>query len=536
VMTSMICWGCWTKRRRSSKKKRPSKQKKKTEYESELFVGDHCKIRVDPLTRAISVDGLRTRLRRWTFVSLINLPLKLHSKCVTSRQFVVIGVLSSKEIKMSKNNNRYLMLKIDDFRANVTCFVFSDDIISNFCKIMEGTVLVLASPTIMSERNQSTSGHSKRSSQEISLKIEEPEQVLVVGKSLDFAFCPKMDHRQNRCRNVINKATHDLCEFHKAAQYKKFAAKRNDTNRTSMSRSHLKQNRTRSLSGPGNGISMVQRRTRQSEQRRNRSMYGEQKKANRVKVDHKANREKNRAMLLQSGGMTDGLRRRIQKYGNGGKSIQQIQDQKKKRERDRLLAGKALIPHLGANWGHSPAAKGAAAGIQIVFEPKATAKGAEAPAVDGHSEGSTKLRRKRSFKEISSHSADEEDGDECPSRKRPKTSSGGNAERAESEEDDVVEVGQNSVAVTVFVCMASKCSLRTKASETLNDFCRGHRGNVTRSTGRKYFWKCDACGHRIHTLNTKKTPRKCKCGRNKWLPTSATNKKAPKRATSNPLN
>ena len=64
----------------------------------------------------------------------------------------------------------------------------------------------------------------------ISLKIKEAAQVLVVGRSLDFALCPKlMGDGQTRCQDVMDKSRDDLCEFHRAKQYKKFAAKRNDT-------------------------------------------------------------------------------------------------------------------------------------------------------------------------------------------------------------------------------------------------------------------------------------------------------------------
>merc|ERR1719295_941590 len=400
--------------------------KKKSEYESELFVGGHCKIRVDPQTRAISVADLSTRLRRWTFVSLLNLPLKLNSKCVTSKQFVLIGVLSSKEIKISKNQNKYLMLKLDDFKANVSCFIFNADAISKFCKIQEGTVLVLASPTIMNERNNNSNDRNhningpgsfgQRSTNNmnhtISLKIDDFEQVLVVGKSLDFAFCPKLEgYGRIPCRNVINKATHDLCEFHKAQQYKKYASKRNDTNRSSTSR--LRQNTKKSLSGPGNGISMVQRRSRQMASRHNGMLDDRQRNGSggrfagnsrfpkkRVAVDHKLQRQRNRETLLESKDMmSEGLRRRMNKYGTGGKQQSQIQSDSKRKEMERILKGKTLIPHLGANWGSNKntAGKGGG-GMQIVFEPKAVSL--DPPGTGSNQRKQSKVARKRSFNDM----------------------------------------------------------------------------------------------------------------------------------------
>ena len=40
-----------------------------------------------------------------------------------NQQFVIIGILASKMIK-TKNNNKYLLIKIDDFVASISCFIF----------------------------------------------------------------------------------------------------------------------------------------------------------------------------------------------------------------------------------------------------------------------------------------------------------------------------------------------------------------------------------------------------------------------------
>eukprot|EP01084_Bolivina_argentea_P163318 284140_1 len=77
-------------------------QKNKQESESYVCPSIRCKLRVDPTTRAISSESLTLRLRHWSFVSLINLPLKLHNKSVINKEFVVIGILSSKKKKKKK--------------------------------------------------------------------------------------------------------------------------------------------------------------------------------------------------------------------------------------------------------------------------------------------------------------------------------------------------------------------------------------------------------------------------------------------------
>eukprot|EP00483_Globobulimina_turgida_P007090 UN07104 len=142
------------KKEKEKEKQIATQQKNKDNSESFVCASLHCKLRIDPLTRTISSEDLQLRLRRWTFVSLTNLPLKLHTKSVTNGEFVIIGILSSKIIRHSKNNNKYLLIKIDDFYASISCFIFNAEIVEKFYKIQPGTILVLAGPQISNDKKQ----------------------------------------------------------------------------------------------------------------------------------------------------------------------------------------------------------------------------------------------------------------------------------------------------------------------------------------------------------------------------------------------
>lgn len=241
----------------------------------------------------------------------------------------------------------------------------------------------------------------------------------------------------------------------------------------------------------------------------------------------------------------------MQRYGNGTgrKNLLQIEEDKKKREMDKLLKGKALLPHLGANWGSNTGEAGGGGGMTIVFEPKRAVSldAAAGPrAGTGSNQGTrSSMNRKRSFKDMESGGFDDKENDSpemvtlLPPTKRAKTSSpigvsrivstmdSKSEEEAEEEKvgEDNAEEMVSSVMVTVYVCQFSKCALKNKASETLNMFCSGHQGHVTRTRGKKWFWKCGSteCRNTIQTLNTKRVPRKCKCGRSTWEPASAFN-------------
>ena len=68
-------------------------------------------------------------------------------------------------------------------------------IIERFYKIQIGTVLVIATPQIINGNNKTNQNNNnnkyKNNDINISLKIEESEQILVIGKSRDFGFQQK---------------------------------------------------------------------------------------------------------------------------------------------------------------------------------------------------------------------------------------------------------------------------------------------------------------------------------------------------------
>lgn len=267
----------------------------------------------------------------------------------------------------------------------------------------------------------------------------------------------------------------------------------------------------------------------------------------RMAVDHKLQRQRNRETLLESKDMmSEGLRRRMNKYGTGGKQQSQIQSDRKRKEMERILKGKTLIPHLGANWGSNKntAGKGGG-GMQIVFEPKAVSL--DPPGTGSNQRKQSKVARKRSFNDMMrSGSVDDKENvnpGDFPPIKRARISSAMDTDKVDSgkmnkssesapEADDESKVEVTSVAVTVYCCKYRKCSLKDKVTESLNVFCKGHSGNVTTSSGRKYFWKCSTCDLQMQTLNTKRVTRKCQCAglASKWLPSSVPDPVADKKS------
>jgi len=484
-------------------------QNEKARIESEIYVAANCKLRLDVDTRAISFESLRLRLKRWTFVSLLNLPLKTNNKAVINSEFYIIGILSHKLIKTSKNNNKYLLIKLDDFKASISCFIFNAEIIEKFYKIQEGTILVIAGPKLMSDGGSKPDNGKNF---DLSLKIEEAEQILVVGKSIDFAFCGKIDNNHKRCPTVINKSKDDLCTFHKTESYKKYASKRNDTNRSGLTRLRTNGKKT-TTNRRTNGVSMMQRRKPMSKQ----------KQAPKPTVNWRQARNNNANLLLSSSAMTTRYKNKIQKkYAVGDKNLKQMDENEKKKKMNKLLAGKTLIPHLGANW--STANGKSNAQISFVLEPKAMKVGKikpskkrkyESMSVETECEGKIVdgLPRKRSkVDKINCDSKTEEV--DCERMQ--------SLDIADDDDDEQKEI-ISCMNVKIFCCKQTICSMKDKQTEKLNEFCRPHLMNVTQTIGKKYFWKCIFCNLRTTTLNTKRVRKKCKnpkCGKKKYTPAS----------------
>jgi len=163
--------------------------------------------------------------------------------------------------------------------------------------------------------------------------------------------------------------------------------------------------------------------------------------------------------------------------------------------------GKTLIPHLGANWNN-----GSGEGLNIVLEPK-------------QNKNKT-MSRKRSFQSMNNGENDKN----MPPKKKSKLE--GND--ASKEKKNIAELQKKedlitSKTVTVYICKQKGCSLQDKAQENPNMFCKSHSMNIVKTSGKKYFWKCDnvQCGNKIQTLNTKRMKTKCrKCGRKSFVPSA----------------
>ena len=357
----------------------------------------------------------------------------------------------------------------------------------------------------------------------------------------------------DKCQNIVNKTKHDLCQFHAAQQYKKYASKRNDTNRSSLS-SKLRNRTKKSLSklrsnNNRNGITMYQIKKPQNHNISNINNSNRNRKKN-ANVHHPIYSR------------------------NANKNTLTIEQNKKRKTMNKLLSGKPLLPHLGTNWNNRNNTRNG----NIILGPKKninniaqhginqtqskTQKIMQKKAIkfeipDPNNYNNNNLRnrnhRKRSFECMNRSNNNNKNQNPSPIRKRHRLSNIVNTNmdeiinrksindhlRVEMEKENVMKELNNleneeklhdqlceitSVQVQVYICKHIGCPLKEKVYEKPNDFCKSHSMNITKSTGRKYFWKCDNCQWKTYTLNTKRVRAKCyKCGKRKFKEASAYN-------------
>lgn len=97
-----------------------------------------------------------------------------------------------------------------------------------------------------------------------------------------------------------------------------------------------------------------------------------------------------------------------------------------------------------------------------------------------------------------------------------------NLENEEKLHDQLNEI--TSIQIKVFICCFTGCPIKGKVCEKPNDFCKSHQINITKTMGRKYFWKCENCKSKTYSINTKRVKSKCiKCGKRKFIAASAYN-------------
>lgn len=137
--------------------------------------------------------------------------------------WVTIGVVVSRQSRKSKNGNDYSLWKLNDLQSDtmVSLFLFgrSND---KHWKIGTGMVIGLLNAKIMEESDSGKAQNKK----EVSLTIDDPDKLLLIGRSKDMGFCKATKKDGQICNALISKADDEYCLYHIKNAYNKFSSKR----------------------------------------------------------------------------------------------------------------------------------------------------------------------------------------------------------------------------------------------------------------------------------------------------------------------
>ncbi|TPX41662.1 hypothetical protein SeMB42_g05480 [Synchytrium endobioticum] len=134
--------------------------------------------------------------------------------------WITIGAIGEKsQPKIASNGKKFCILKLTDFafvggKLNlITVFLF-EKAFERHWKEATGCVIALLNPKLVPPNDNN---------QAYALSIDNPDKIMKIGTSADFAVC-----RVENCRGVINKSLGGKCEFHNMRAYKKHKLHRSE--------------------------------------------------------------------------------------------------------------------------------------------------------------------------------------------------------------------------------------------------------------------------------------------------------------------
>ncbi|GFR66544.1 sensitized chromosome inheritance modifier [Elysia marginata] len=178
----------------------------------------YSKIRiVNPL---ISHSLMKMRMEGRKMISIPRIHLKMKTQEVQG-DWVTIGVIVNKsEAKTSSAGKPYSIWRLNDLEDldnSVSFFLFGEKH-KQLWKTEPGTVIGVLNPGMMDALEKNSS--------EPAFTVQNVNQVMIMGRSKDLAWCTALTKGGNKCCKFINRRQGDFCAFHVQAAYRKQSAQR----------------------------------------------------------------------------------------------------------------------------------------------------------------------------------------------------------------------------------------------------------------------------------------------------------------------
>uniref|UniRef100_A0A3Q2XX21 Protein MCM10 homolog n=1 Tax=Hippocampus comes TaxID=109280 RepID=A0A3Q2XX21_HIPCM len=194
-------------------------------------------LKLDSLPKDVAMEkysGLRLRKPRVSssdmdrkmadrrLIRLSQVPDRLQREKLEDSDWVTFGVLVSKATPQSNNSGKtFSIWKLNDLHnldVFVSLFLFGD-VHKEHWKTETGTVIGILNPNPMKQKD----GYD-----EVSLTVDHPQKVLLMGEAQDYGTCKAMKKNGDPCSQLVNMYECQYCQYHVKAQYKKMCSKRSE--------------------------------------------------------------------------------------------------------------------------------------------------------------------------------------------------------------------------------------------------------------------------------------------------------------------
>ncbi|XP_078276225.1 protein MCM10 homolog isoform X2 [Rhinoraja longicauda] len=183
----------------------------------------------------VSSTEMERKMQGRKLVRLSQVHSQIANEKLEDANWVTFGVIVKKITPQSSNNGKtFSVWHLSDLRssANLSLFLFGN-VHKEHWKTDTGTVIGLLNANPMKPRD---------GSDEISVSVDHPQKVLVMGEALDMGTCLARKKNGDPCTQIVNLMECEYCEYHVKAQYKKLSAKRADLQSSFSSRAPSRMN------------------------------------------------------------------------------------------------------------------------------------------------------------------------------------------------------------------------------------------------------------------------------------------------------
>ncbi|KNC56077.1 uncharacterized protein AMSG_02089 [Thecamonas trahens ATCC 50062] len=137
-------------------------------------------------------------------------------------EWVVIGVVASKSrVQVSGRGGKYVIWTLSDLAGvSLSLFVFGGAFEALYATPV-GSVFALLNPKVLPSRERGKG---------LAISITGTDNVLMLGKSRDYAVCKSLTKAGAKCTNVINGSKTQYCEYHVMKEYNRVRSSRMEFN------------------------------------------------------------------------------------------------------------------------------------------------------------------------------------------------------------------------------------------------------------------------------------------------------------------